>query len=219
MDMFLKIFAQQLRSPSGIIGKYVSRWMNRSNVAINRAALELALKASTKAKYPKILEIGFGGGALITMAVDCGFFSNVSGVDSSPDMVRLVRRKFRNQIMQGNVTIEYGDIIDLPFKSDTFDVLVSNNTIYFWPSLEAAVSECLRVLSDDGFLVLGFDDKNEMLQWPGHRYGFTTYEIGDICTALNSLGFSVIEKVSGKTEGWGLFHCVLASKTQQSHPM
>lgn len=210
--MFAKMLAYQLRNPSGLIGKYVSRWMNRSNVAIYHTALDLVLKSNRG----RLLEIGFGGGALLKMAVTCGSFPKVSGIDASPDMVKLVQRNLHTPIRQGKLEVKYGDIADLPFAPGSFDAVVSLNTIYFWPSLKTGVSECIRVLSNDGILVLGFDDKAEMSQWPGHRYGFRMYDVDEVRTVLDTFSFAEIEVVSGKTKGWGLFHCVHARKTSNS---
>ncbi len=206
--MFVKMLAHQLRKPSGLIGKYVSRWMNRSNVAIYQMALALVVKSNRG----RLLEIGFGGGALLKMALDCGSFPKVYGIDASLDMVKRIQRILRTYITQGRLEVQYGDISDLPFAPFSFDAVVSLNTIYFWSSLKRGASECLRVLSNDGILVLGFDDKAEMRQWPGHRYGFTLYDIDDVRAALGAVGFSEIEVVSGKTKAWGRFHCVHARK-------
>ena len=210
--MFVKLLAHQLRNPSGLIGKYVSRWMNRSNVAIYHAALELVVKSNRG----RFLEIGFGGGALLNMAVACGSFPKVSGIDASLDMVKLVQRNLHTHIRQGKLEVQYGDIADLPFAPSSFDAVVSLNTIYFWPSLKTGVSECIRILSNDGILVLGFDDKTEMSQWPGHSYGFTMYDVDEVRAVLDFFGFSEIEVVSGKTKEWGLFHCVKARKKANS---
>jgi len=210
--MFLKLLAKQLRNPSGLIGKYVSRWMNRSNVAIYQTALELVVKSNRG----RFLEIGFGGGALLNMAVTCGCFSKVTGIDASLDMVKLVRRDLHTHIRQGELEVKYGDITDLPFTPKSFDTVVSLNTIYFWSSLKAGVSECSRILSEDGILVLGFDDKTEMSQWQGHSYGFAMYDVDEVKAVLDSFGFSGIEVVSGKTKEWGLFHCVHARKKSNS---
>ena len=206
--MFAKLIAHQLRNPSGFIGRYVSRWMNQSNVAIYHAALELVVKSNRK----KLLEIGFGGGGLLEMAVACGSFPKVSGVDSSLDMVKLVQRKLRRHVAQGKLEVQHGGIGNLPFAPKAFDAVVSLNTIYFWPTLNTGVSECKRILSDEGILVLGFDDKTEMSQWPGHRYGFKMYDVDEVREALEPFGFSEIGVRSGKTKKWGLFHCVHAKK-------
>ena len=206
--MFEKLLANQLRNPSGLIGKFVSRWMNRSNVAVYNIALELVEKSN----QGRLLEIGFGGGALLKMAVDCGSFRTVTGIDTSIDMVKRVQRNLHGHIRQGKLDVQYGDIADIPFAPGTFDAVVSLNTIYFWPSLKIGVSECSRVLSNDGILVLGFDDKTEMNQWPGHHNGFKMYDVDEVQAVLDSFGFSKIEVVSGETSEWGLFHCVHGRK-------
>lgn len=208
ITMFAKLLAKQLRNPSGLIGKYVARWMNRCNADIYLAALELVSKSNRE----RFLEIGFGGGDLLKMAVACGAFSKVSGIDASLDMVKLVQQNLHTLIRQGKLEVQYGDIADLPFAPESFDTVVSLNTIYFWPSLETGVSECIRILSSDGMLVLGFDDKTEMSQWPGHRYGFKMYDVDEVRAVLESSGFSEIEVVPGKTKEWGLFHIVHARK-------
>lgn len=95
--MFVKMLARQLRHPSGLMGKYVSRWMNRSNVAIYHTALDLVVTSSRG----RLLEIGFGGGALLKMALACGAFPKVFGIDASLDMVKLVQRNLNTHVRQG----------------------------------------------------------------------------------------------------------------------
>lgn len=206
--MFVKFMAQQLRKPSGLFGGYISRWMNRSNVPMYHVAMD----AVTKLNRKRFLEIGFGGGALLNMVLASGAFQKVEGIDASLDMVKLVQRNLYKHIKQNKLEVHHGDIADLPFAPGSFDAVVSLNTIYFWHSLKTGISECNRILSNNGIVLLGFDDKGEMSKWPGHKYGFTMYDVDEVCVALESFGFSEIEVVSGKTKKWGLFHCVHALK-------
>jgi hypothetical protein len=58
-----KYLASQLRRPSGLVGKFlVAPILNRRNAALNVAVLEaLELEASDR-----VLEVGFGGGDLMS---------------------------------------------------------------------------------------------------------------------------------------------------------
>nr|WP_320131813.1 class I SAM-dependent methyltransferase [uncultured Holophaga sp.] len=204
--MFTKLFARHLRQPSGLVGRYVARWMNQANGDINSTALHLAMAQGGA----RLLEVGFGGGSLLQMALELPTLASVTGLDASPDMVKRARRKLRGPLQEGRLQLHQGLITELPFGPAHFDAVVSVNTLNFWPSLEAPLRECRRVLAPGGRLVLGFDDKEDMCQWSGHHHGFTLYEVAEVHRALESCGFRCLETLTLQAQGSERVHCVQA---------
>src|SRR5260221_413651 len=94
----------------------------------------------------QVLEVGFGGGYGLARLTELLTDGMVSGVDFAPDMVRQAERRFHKQIAQGRLQVQLGDVSRLPFPAETFDRVLTINTIYFWPDALQGLSEILRVL-------------------------------------------------------------------------
>lgn len=198
-------FSRQLARPSGLFGNwFMARWLDRANAAMNALTLEqLAPTAGDR-----LLEIGFGGGALLACVLGGRRCAFAAGIDISPEMVKRAARRFRRQIAAGRAQIGHGAIDAIPYGDAEFTHLCSVNTLYFWPDPVRALAECRRVLQPGGRLALCFNDRSEMQRWPGHAYGFTLYSVNEVEALLAAAGFSAIRTVTGDDPAQGRFHCV-----------
>jgi len=189
MSLVQKFISSQLAKPQGIFGRLVTfHWLEKENVEMNRVtvdSLELTQEDS-------LLEVGFGSGYLLETVLQKGLCRKVAGVDLSEDMVRVVRKRLKKFLMDGVDDIRIGDIESLPFADGQFSKLCSVNTLYFWKDTFAALSECRRVLRADGKLVLCFNSKESLLNWTGHQYGFSLYEVEDVERMLLAAGFKTL---------------------------
>lgn len=205
--MSLQAFlARQLARPSGLFGRWVmAPLLNRGNRAMN--ALTLRQLASTPAD--RVLEVGFGGGALLgdLLASGCAF---AAGLDLSPEMVGRAGRRFRAEIAVGRAELRVGSIEAIPFPADAFTGVCSVNTLYFWEDVGRALAECRRVLAPGGRLVLCFTDREALERWPGHRHGFRLYGLADVERHLRDAGFEVADVAEGLNPHDGRFFCVRA---------
>ena len=204
---FEKYFAHQLTRPSGLFGRwFMARWLDRANAAMNALTLEQLALASGD----RLLEIGFGGGALLARVLReqrCAF---AAGIDISPEMVDRAQRRFRQPIAAGRASIESGSVDAMPYADGEFSCLCSVNTLYFWPDPLRALAECRRVLVPGGRLALCFNDKSEMQRWPGHVHGFTLHAVGEVEAMLAATGYSAVGTSSADDRRQGRFHCVSA---------
>ena len=91
----------------------------------------------TKIKRKKLLDIGCGEGTDLLYYKNLG--AQVSGVDASKDMIALAQSKLPQSVL------EFGNFENLPFKSKSFDIVVSKYALQTSENLEQALLELFRV--------------------------------------------------------------------------
>jgi arsenite methyltransferase len=101
-----------------------------------------------------VLDIGCGAGMDTLIAAQMvGAGGTVTGIDMTSAMVAKARRSV-SETGLANVTIVEGSAEELPFESESFDVVISNGVIDLIPDKEAVFSELARVLRPGGRIQL-----------------------------------------------------------------
>ena len=203
--------ARQLRKPSGIYGKYVlSRYMNKADADLNTQTLtSLDLQPDDR-----VLEVGFGGGDLISRMLPLIDKGSVTGVDYSSDMVALCGKRFSPSIAAGQVELICANAEALPFEADSFSKVCTVSTIYFWSQPAVALDELSRVLRPNGRLVVGFVPRSTMSKFPETEHGFTLYDSEEVAQLLREAGFREVNTITG-TDRRGEFACVIGEKNAE----
>src|ERR1044072_8688659 len=100
----------------------------------------------------RVLDVCCGSGAsAIPAAAMVGPNGSVVGVDLAENLLELARSKAKQQNLT-NAQFQSGDITQLPFEDNSFDVAVCVFGIFFVPDMTAALSELKRVLRQGGKL-------------------------------------------------------------------
>lgn len=101
-------------------------------------------------KGDKVLDLGSGAGNDCFVARSIvGESGYVTGLDFTPEM--LMKAKENNDKLGfNNVDFVEGDIENMPLKSDTFNVVISNCVLNLVPDKSKAFSEIYRVLKPGG---------------------------------------------------------------------
>jgi len=100
---------------------------------------------------------GYGSALLAASAV------SVTGVDRSEESIAHARGRYQ----ASNLDFQAADCLDLPFGADSFDCIVSFETLEHLADHDGLLREFRRVLRPDGFLLLSSPDKavySEQLQ-------------------------------------------------------
>ena len=96
----------------------------------------------------KIREVGCGSGLFVhSLARAVGTNGLVQGVDLSEQQVAKARE---NCAGLEQVQLVTGDVLDLPFDRDSFDAVVSIQTLEYVPRIDGAIQELLRVVRPGG---------------------------------------------------------------------
>ena len=143
-------FFQQVRKPSGWLGKRVVTAMNLGHGAMT----DWGLQGLTLPPDASILDIGCGGGSTVRKLAAMAPGGRVVGVDYSLTSVAVSSPTNADEIRAGRVQIERASVAALPFPDSTFDLVTAVETHYYWPDLPANVREVHRVVKPGGRFVL-----------------------------------------------------------------
>jgi len=118
-----------------------------------RKFVDRGLQMLAARRGESILEIGFGtGGALVSLAAAVGSDGEVHGIDISPGMTDVTRRKLMKRGASGRVRLDVGDAVDLPYETGSFDAVFMSFTLELFdnPEIPVILAECGRVLAEGG---------------------------------------------------------------------
>lgn len=101
----------------------------------------------------KILDVATGTGDLAIMLSETKA-TEIIGVDISEGMLKVGRKKIKNQGLSDRITLIQADSENLPFEDNHFDVITVAYGIRNFENLEKGLSEMFRVLKPNGTFVI-----------------------------------------------------------------
>jgi SAM-dependent methyltransferase len=141
----------------------------------------------------RVLEIGFGAGALLLALSPLA--GELHGIDLDADpgaaTANVARRGVRAQL-------RHGDARQLPYESGFFDLVVSFSVFEHIADYPRALREVARVLRPGGHFLLGMPAVNKAMEWGFLAIGFKGIDDhhvtrpADVERDLPTAGFSVV---------------------------
>lgn len=177
---------RQYRRPTGMVGQFIGSRMVRQHEPENKWSVGLLDVQPTD----RVLEVGFGPGLAIEQIATQASRGLVAGVDFSPAMLSLARRRNARAIKAQRVDLRYGEATELPFAGASFDKALSIHTLYFWSGPHQPLTELRRVLKPGGLLVLTFLPRE---RWPAGEPAVTisgVYAGQEVVQLLHEAGFA-----------------------------
>lgn len=114
----------------------------------------------------KLLEVGIGSAWTTEGIASQIGEGTIVGVDLTPEMLTRARRKLMDLRRLQKVWLVQGDVENLPFKSNTFESIVSTGAVEHFPDLKKAIKEMARTAKMEGgiTLLVPKKPKTELLQ-------------------------------------------------------
>ena len=182
--MLIQYLIKQSRKPSGPVGRVITYiWSSYFK------ELSLwAIKQTTISDNSRILEIGYGGGSTIKNLLALGKNHDIHGIDISEESYQTARRMHVESIKNGSVNLRIGNVENLPYQNNDFDLVFAIQTHIFWEDLKQSFQEIYRVMSNPSTLIIA--SEKEKIKYHMTDYG-TSRELRQL---LTSIGFSKIEE-------------------------
>ena len=202
---FKQKLVDQVRKPSGVLGKIIAKGMNRGHA-------KLAIWGLSHVKIAPddiILDIGCGGGGNIERYAKIILNGKIYGIDYSKTAITVSTEINKKYIEQGIVEIYQASVSPLPFEDDSFNLVSGFEAYYFWTDLTRALKEIYRVLKPNGHLILvneGYLCNNEKKRRRAEKWSilgnFTIHTPEEYRKFLEEAGFSNIQISEEYKEGW-----------------
>ena len=185
-------------------GKTIRRWARfydavawAMSLGRGGAIRDTAAKFAEIGDRERVLDVGCGTGALAFAAKARTPGAVVYGIDASPEMIDVARRKAGRRRMP--VEFEVAAIESLPFGNGEFDVVLSSLMLHHLPPdvKQAGLAEVVRVLKPGGRMVVvdfagaGHGPIGHVAALFGH--GHTHGVVEDLLEAIRAAGFSQVE--------------------------
>lgn len=198
-------FLQNTCKPEGFAGELVVDMMNAGHAFVSTWGLSHLDVADDAV----CLDIGCGGGANVKRLLEKSPYGTVTGIDYSEVSVKKSEKLNRADIDVNRCQILHGNVMELPFADESFDLATAFETVYFWPDLAQAFQQVFRVLKPGGnFLVcneLNGENSGDTV-WTTKIAGMKLYTAAQLKALLESAGFSGVQTDKNK-KGWLCMVC------------
>ncbi len=184
-----RTFFKNFAHPKGIWGRVVAWRLDISNKQANAWTLSLL------DLHPEdhVLEIGFGSGQTLRLAAEkltCGF---VAGVDSSPTMLEIARKRNAQAISSGRLELKLGQIEALPYPDNWFDKAYTVEVINYLADPLPGLKELHRVIRPGGRVAIFFEPKEKFKKVSNLIEGiYQPYDADEVVQFLCEAGFSQV---------------------------
>ena len=119
-------------------------------------ALDIVSRLQDK-KYNDILEIACGTGRVTNHLVKSVEHDTITASDLNPDMINVAREKVRGK----SIRWMQADAMALPFTDSSFDLVILQFGLMFFPDKQKGLNEMYRVLKSGGQMVFTTWDRPE----------------------------------------------------------
>lgn len=126
---------------------------NYRTSAVHATGEDLRLMVEHAPTSPGALVLDAGCGAGHTAMAFAPYVKQVTAYDFTPSMLEQVKQLAQERTITNVITRE-GDVENLPFDNQTFDIIVTRYSAHHWLHPETALAEFKRVLKSGGTFII-----------------------------------------------------------------
>jgi len=141
-----KIWAQQFRRPSGILGHYAAGFMKKNNFPYYEEMVELL----DIQDCDRVLEIGCGDGHAVKLISGKNTQCRIDAIDFSDLMLRKAKKNNHQCLRNGRVRLFEGDFRMFDRFDCRYTAVFAINVVYFWNNLEEPFRKVHNLLEKNG---------------------------------------------------------------------
>lgn len=153
------------------------QWDAIRSLHVAESAVEARMRDLLGPNIGRLVDIGTGTGRMIELLGQAA--DHATGIDRSPEMLRLARAKLAEAPMP--VELRQADVGALPLADASADTVVMHQVLHYIPAPELALREAGRIVAPGGrLLVVDFasHDREELRTQDAHaRLGFSDVQI------------------------------------------
>lgn len=187
--------ADRAAAAADYFAAHAGQWDAIRSLHVAESAVESAMRALLGDRLGRLVDIGTGTGRMLE--VFAGDAVRATGIDRSPEMLRLARAKLDGH---AGVELRQGDVAALPLEDAVADTVIIHQVLHYLPAPEGAIAEAARLLDDGGRLLIAdfaSHDREDLRVQDAHaRLGFSDAQISGWLRA-SGLDLSAIETLSG----------------------
>ncbi|MEO1473555.1 MAG: class I SAM-dependent methyltransferase [Pseudomonadota bacterium] len=142
-----------------------------------------------------LLEIGFGTGAFLRLAADRLQQGFLAGVDPSPLMLKMTKKKLQQTKIAFEVRL--GDDQNLDWTEHKFDHVVALHSFQFWHDPASTLDRISYLLKPNGDLWLCLrNHEDNPPDWLPNPISRSRHEVSETLDLLKRLGFQAVQRVA-----------------------
>ena len=170
------------------------QWDKIRSLHVPEGEVEAAMSDMLGGKLGRLIDIGTGTGRILELLAPEA--EQATGIDRSPEMLRLARAKLDGQAVE----LRQGDINALQLPDASADTITIHQVLHFLPAPASAIAECARLLAEGGqLLIVDFapHDREELRIEHAHaRLGFSDDQVASWLTAAG-LALAEVRELAG----------------------
>ncbi len=136
----------------------------------------------------RICDLGFGPGVLTAFILQQDISWQADGVDVSQHCLHHAQRLLTKKEVLDRSELSVGDVRELPYPDDAFDVVIAIEVLEHIPDPEVGLSEAMRVLRPGGYAITALPVQLPLLM---HLYDFDSPD--EVLSLYKKVGLKVID--------------------------
>lgn len=166
--------------------------------------LDKLIEVSKLNKDNLVLELGSGTG-LITEYISDITQCQITGIDIAAEAIELASERTRDK--KNRIVFEIKDMDHLDYPDNTFNAVISIDTLYYVKDLESTIKNIVKVLKPEGSMFIFYHVDPDVGNAPGFDYARCS-ELGTVLDRLN-LKYQTIDFTKDNNKHWELRKQVL----------